>query len=168
MYQRSSDQDQKPNPSEVGPGCKSTTSQFLPLLLRYRKFRSELMRPIITKIRKTNDGRWSRSGSTRDLPTIAFFRAGTLLRRNEPVPGILAAHRPGAIMEKSGRRFVVRLGQGSQGPAKMPPVKARTKKRSRPKPNVIGSKTCRDVGLADSGLPRSTRSLPEVLVTSPS
>jgi hypothetical protein len=46
------------------------------------------------------------SGSTRDLSTIAFFRAGPLLRRNVPVPGILAAHRPGAIMDKSGRRFV--------------------------------------------------------------
>jgi hypothetical protein len=47
-------------------------------------------------------------GSTGDLPTIAFFRAGPLLRRNGPVPGILAPHRPGAIMDKSGRRFVVR------------------------------------------------------------
>ena len=46
-------------------------------------------------------------GSTGDLPTIAFFRASTLLRRNGPVPGILAAHWPGAIMDKSGRRFVV-------------------------------------------------------------
>jgi hypothetical protein len=71
------------------------------------------MRPIITKTTKTNAGRWSRSGSTRDLPTIAFFRAGTLLRRNGPVPGILAAHRPGAIMDKSGRRFIVRLGQAT-------------------------------------------------------
>ena len=50
------------------------------------------------------------SGSTRDLATIAFIRAGPLLRRNGPVPGILAAHRPGAIMDKSGRRFVVRFG----------------------------------------------------------
>jgi len=32
--------------------------------------------------------------ATRDLPTIAFFRAGPLLRRNGPVPGILAAARP--------------------------------------------------------------------------
>jgi len=70
------------------------------------------VKPIIAKARKTNDGRWSRSGSTRDFPTIAFFRAGTLLRRNGPVPGILAAHRPGAIMDKSGRRVVVRLGSG--------------------------------------------------------
>ena len=31
------------------------------------------------------------SGSTRDLATIAFIRAGPLLRRNGPVPGILAA-----------------------------------------------------------------------------
>jgi len=70
------------------------------------------VKPIIAKARKTNDGRWRRSGSTRDLPTIAFFRAGTLLRRHGPVPGILAPHRPGAIMDKSGRRFVVRLGLG--------------------------------------------------------
>ena len=60
----------------------------------------------MTEIRKTNAGRWSSSGSTRDLPTIAFIRAAVLLRRNGPVPGILAAHRPGAIMDKSGRRFV--------------------------------------------------------------
>jgi hypothetical protein len=64
------------------------------------------MQPIITKARKTNAGRWSRLASTRDFPTIAFFRAGPLLRRNGPVPGILAAHRPGAIMDKSGRHFV--------------------------------------------------------------
>jgi hypothetical protein len=70
------------------------------------------VKPIIAKARKTNDGRWSRSGSTRDLPTIAFFRAGTLLRRHGPVPGILAAHRPGAIMDKSGPRGVVRFGLG--------------------------------------------------------
>jgi len=56
---------------------------------------------------KTTDGRWSRSASTSDLPTIAFFRASTLLRRSGPVPGILAAHWPGAIMDKSGLRFVV-------------------------------------------------------------
>src|SRR3981081_488204 len=74
--------------------------------------RSEAVKPIIAKARKTNDGRWSRSGSTRDLATIAFFRAGTLLRRNGPVPGILAAHRPGASMDKSGRRVVVRFGLG--------------------------------------------------------
>jgi hypothetical protein len=73
-------------------------------------WRSEKVKPIIAKARKTTDGRWSRSGSTSDLATIAFFRAGTLLRRNGPVPGILAAHRPGAIMDKSGRRFVVRFG----------------------------------------------------------
>jgi hypothetical protein len=60
------------------------------------------------------DKRWALEpiGFNSHLPTIAFFRAGTLLRRNGPVPGILAAHRPGAIMDKSGRRFVVRLGQG--------------------------------------------------------
>jgi len=38
----------------------------------------------------------------RDLSTIAFFRAAALLRRHGPVPGILAARRPGAIMDKSG------------------------------------------------------------------
>jgi hypothetical protein len=51
---------------------------------------------------------WSRVAATRDLPTIAFFRAGVLLRRSVPVPGILATHRPGAIMDKSGRQFVAR------------------------------------------------------------
>jgi|HubBroStandDraft_6_1064221.scaffolds.fasta_scaffold253124_2 hypothetical protein len=50
----------------------------------------------------------SRVAATRDLPTIAYFRAGVLLRRSVPVPGILATHRPGAIMDKSGRHFVVR------------------------------------------------------------
>jgi len=51
---------------------------------------------------------WTRVAATRDLPTIAFFRAGVLLRRSVPVPGILATHRPGAIMDKSGRQFVAR------------------------------------------------------------
>ena len=51
---------------------------------------------------------WTRVAATRDLPTIAFFRAGVLLRRSVPVPGILATHRPGAIMDKSGRHFVAR------------------------------------------------------------
>src|SRR5258708_20541664 len=41
----------------------------------------------------------------RDFSTIAFYRALALLRRLEPVPGILAARRPGAIMDKSERRF---------------------------------------------------------------
>ena len=31
-----------------------------------------------------------------------------ILASNRPVPGILATHRPGAIMDKSGRQFVVR------------------------------------------------------------
>jgi hypothetical protein len=56
--------------------------------------------------RNTDAGRWSQLASTRDLRTITFFRAGPLLRRNGPVPGVLAAHGPGAIMDKSGRRFV--------------------------------------------------------------
>ena len=51
---------------------------------------------------------WTRVAATRDLPTIAFFRAGVLLRRSVPVPGILATHRPGAIMDKSGRQLAVR------------------------------------------------------------
>jgi hypothetical protein len=37
----------------------------------------------------------SRVAATRDLPTIAYFPAGGLLRRSVPVPGILATHRPG-------------------------------------------------------------------------
>ena len=52
--------------------------------------------------------RWRRVAATRDLPTIAFFRAGVLLRRSVPVPGILATHQPGAIMDKSERQFVAR------------------------------------------------------------
>jgi hypothetical protein len=44
---------------------------------------------------------WPRVAPTRDLPTIAFIRAGVLLRRGGPVPGILATHRPGALMDKS-------------------------------------------------------------------
>src|SRR3984885_3179544 len=66
------------------------------------------VQPIIAKASKTNDRRWSRVAATRDLPTIAFFRAGGLLRRSVPVPGILATHPPGAIMDKSGRQFVAR------------------------------------------------------------
>ena len=40
----------------------------------------------------------------RDLRTSAFIRAAALLRRCGPVPGILAARRPGALMHKSGLR----------------------------------------------------------------
>ena len=57
------------------------------------------------RARKTDAELRSRSAATRDLPTIAFFRAGPLLRRNGPVPGVLTAARPGAIMDKSGRHF---------------------------------------------------------------
>ena len=64
------------------------------------------MKALIGRARKTDAGLRSRPAATRDLPTIAFFRAGPLLRRNGPVPGILAAARPGAIMDKSGRHFV--------------------------------------------------------------
>ena len=40
---------------------------------------------------------WTRVAATRDLPTIAFFRAGVLLRRGVPVPGILATTGPGRL-----------------------------------------------------------------------
>src|SRR3974377_1398406 len=61
-----------------------------------------------TMVEPERQTRGLRSGlaATGDLPTIAFFRAGPLLRRNGPVPGILAAARPGAIMDTSGRHFV--------------------------------------------------------------
>jgi len=82
------------------------------------------VKPSLAKARKTNAGRWCRSGSTRDLPTIAFIRAGPLLRRNGLVPGILAAHRPGAIIDESGRRFVVRFGWQTKRQSQM--VETRT------------------------------------------
>ena len=63
------------------------------------------MKPVIARATKTDAGLRSELAETRDLPTIAFFRAGPLLRRNGPVPGILAAARPGAIMDKSGRHL---------------------------------------------------------------
>ena len=50
-----------------------------------------------------------RAAATRDLPTIASIRFDLLLRRCEPVPGILAAGRTGAIMDKSGRRLAMEL-----------------------------------------------------------
>jgi hypothetical protein len=37
----------------------------------------------------------------RDALLTNGIRAGVLLRRRVPVPGILATHRPGAIMDKS-------------------------------------------------------------------
>ena len=55
--------------------------------------------------------RWRRVAATRDLPIRrrrTFLRAGVLLRRGGPVPGILATHRPGALMDKSERHFVAR------------------------------------------------------------
>jgi hypothetical protein len=57
----------------------------------------------LTKATKPDFGLRRRLAPMRDLPTIAFFRTAALLRRSEPVPGILAAHRSGAIMDKSGR-----------------------------------------------------------------
>ena len=64
------------------------------------------MKALTGRARKTDAALRSRPAATRDLPTIAFFRAGPLLRRSGPVPGILATARPGAIMDKSGRHFV--------------------------------------------------------------
>jgi hypothetical protein len=58
---------------------------------------------LLTKATKTDLGLRRRPAAMRDLPTIAFFRTGVLLRRSGPVPGILAGHRSGAIMDKSGR-----------------------------------------------------------------
>jgi hypothetical protein len=59
--------------------------------------------------RLTSDrGPWRQVAATRDLPTIAFSGPEALLRRSVPVPGILAAHRPGAIMDKSEHHFVAR------------------------------------------------------------
>jgi len=46
-----------------------------------------------------------RVASMRDLPTIAFIRPPCLLRRNGPVPGILAVTSDGAIVDKSERRL---------------------------------------------------------------
>jgi hypothetical protein len=42
-------------------------------------------------------------------PQSPFSGPEALLRRSVPVPGILAAHRPGAIMDKSGHHFVARF-----------------------------------------------------------
>lgn len=68
------------------------------------------MNPLEPPWAQDNPGwpRWRRVAATRDLPTIAFFRAGVLLRRSVPVPGILATHQPGAIMDKSERQLVAR------------------------------------------------------------
>jgi hypothetical protein len=76
------------------------------------------------------DNRWAlvALASTRDLSTIAFFRAGPLLRRNGPVPGILAAYRPEAIMDKSGRHL-----QQPKGPISsddMQPIPLEQRKRN--------------------------------------
>jgi hypothetical protein len=69
----------------------------------------------LTKARKTDHGLRRHPASMRDLATIAFFRTGVLLRRNGPVPGILAAHRSGAIMDKSGRpRVAISTKQNPQ------------------------------------------------------
>jgi hypothetical protein len=66
-----------------------------------------------SKARKTNDRRWSRGASTRDLPIRQspdlFPGRRAAATWCVPVPGILATHRPGPIMDKSGRHFVVLL-----------------------------------------------------------
>src|SRR5271169_5705367 len=77
---------------------------------------------------------WSRVAATRDLPTIAFFRAGVLLRRSVPVPGILAAHRPGAIMDKSGRQWMVRFRRPRP---KLPPPNPRSISQNLHKPTTL-------------------------------
>src|SRR5215472_6074964 len=93
--------EESPGYLEIGshPICHSFWSEIL------RRGGLKNMKALIGRARKTDAGLWSRLASTRDLPTIAFFRAGPLLRRNGPVPGILAAYRPGAIVDKSGRPF---------------------------------------------------------------
>lgn len=55
----------------------------------------------------TKHKRWASStrGSNARLIHNRLSRAVALLRRHEPVPGILAARRPGAITDKSERRF---------------------------------------------------------------
>ena len=65
------------------------------------------VKPIIAKAGKTNHKRWSRVASTRDLPTIAFFRAGVLLRRDVPVPGILQPTGPGRLWISLGAASLV-------------------------------------------------------------
>jgi hypothetical protein len=60
------------------------------------------MQTLYNKLSKTDLGLRTAPAPMRDLSTIAFIRTAALLRRNGPVPGILAAHRSGAIMDKSG------------------------------------------------------------------
>jgi hypothetical protein len=52
----------------------------------------------------------------RDLSTIGFIRTAALLRRSGPVAGILAAHRSGPIMDKSGRPSVATSTHQAQPP----------------------------------------------------
>jgi hypothetical protein len=58
----------------------------------------------------TKDKRWASytRGSNARLIHNRPYRAVALLRRHEPVPGILAARRPGAFMDKSERRFITK------------------------------------------------------------
>jgi hypothetical protein len=58
------------------------------------------------KAKSWRKGRYTIRQSPGSRRTI--FRAGVLLRRGVPVPGILATHRPGVLMDKSARHFVAR------------------------------------------------------------
>ena len=70
---------------------------------------------------KTNAGLRSRWASTRDLPTIAFIRAGVLLRRNGPVTKAFSQRTgPGAIMDKSERPFMLLVSGTPQPPPDCP------------------------------------------------
>ena len=77
--------------------------RFLAPELGQKKEQNRAVKLALTKVRNTDLGLRRHPAAMRDLSTIAFFRTGVLLRRSGPVPGILAAHRSGAIMDKSGR-----------------------------------------------------------------
>jgi hypothetical protein len=95
------------------------------------------MKVILTKARKTDLGLRRRLAAMCDLSTIAFFRTGALLRRSEPVPGILAAHRSGAIMDKSGRPSVAISNRSAHQPNQPYPEQIKTTKNSNLKPNPV-------------------------------
>ena len=92
------------------------------------------MKVILTKARKTDLGLRRRLAAMCDLSTIAFFRTGALLRRSEPVPGILAAHRSGAIMDKSGRPPVALSNRSAHQPNQPYPERIKTTKNNNLKP----------------------------------
>src|ERR1700722_20055813 len=72
----------------------------------------------VTKKEERGERVWEQKSSGRNsrLTHNRVFRAGVLLQRSGPVPDILATHRPGAIMDKSGRRFVARSDWGANAP----------------------------------------------------